>query len=81
MDIWCDEYNIELCQWPGYSPDFNAIEFIWNIIKQQVKNNNPKSQDELENAVDEAFDGLSLNVIQACIENTQKMYQQFASSY
>jgi transposase len=81
MDIWCDEYDIELCEWPGYSPDFNAIELIWNIIKQKDKNKNPKSQDELENAVDEGFDGLSLNVIQACIKNTQKIYQQFASSY
>jgi hypothetical protein len=28
MVIWCDEYDIELCEWPGYSPDFNAIELI-----------------------------------------------------
>ncbi len=81
MVIWCDEYDIELCEWPGYSPDFNAIELIQNIIKQKVKNKNPKSQDELENPVDEAFDGISLNVIQACIKKTHKIYQQFASSY
>ena len=31
---WCDKYNIELCGWSGYSPNFNAIELDWNIIKQ-----------------------------------------------
>ncbi|CAF4452259.1 unnamed protein product [Rotaria sp. Silwood2] len=38
----CDKYNIELCEWPGYSPDFNAIELVWNIIKQKVKNQKSK---------------------------------------
>jgi transposase len=78
---WCDQYNIELCEWPGYSPDFNAIELVWNIIKQKVKSKNPKSQNELENAIDEALYSLSLNVIQSCIKKTQKIYQQSASSY
>ncbi len=78
---WCHQHNIQLCKWPGYSPDFNAIELIWNIIEQKIKNKNPKSQDELENAVDDALNDLSLNVIQACIKKTQKIYQQFASSY
>ncbi len=52
---WYDEYNIELCEWPGYSPEFNAV--------------------------DEALNSLSLNVIQACIRKTQKVYEQFVSSY
>ena len=50
-------YNIELCKWPGYSPDFNAIELIWNIMKQKIKPKNLKSQDELQNAVDEVLNG------------------------
>ena len=40
---WCDQYNIELCEWPGYSSDFNAVEVVWNIIKQKIKTKNPKS--------------------------------------
>lgn len=38
---------------------------------------NQKSQGELEDAINEAIDGLSLNVIQAYIKQTQKIYQQF----
>jgi transposase len=62
----CDQYNIKLCESSGYSPDFNAIELFWNIIKQKTKSKNPKSQRELENAIDDTLNDLSLNVIQAC---------------
>ncbi len=44
-------------------------------------NENLKSEDELENAVDEALNALLLNVIQVCIKKTQKIYQQFVPSY
>ena len=71
---------MELYQWSGYSPDFNAIELVWNIIKQKIKKNS-KSQHELKNGMDKVLNGLSLNVIQACIKKTQKVYQHFVSSY
>jgi hypothetical protein len=72
---WCDRHNIKLCEWPGYSPDFNAVELVWNIIKQKTKIKNPKSQHELENAIDEALNDISLNVVQACM-NTWLRYLQ-----
>ena len=78
---WCDQCNIELCEWPCYCPDFNAIELVWNIIKQKAKSKKPKSQNELEIAIDQALDSLSLSVVQSCIKKTQKIYQQFVSSY
>ena len=81
FEKWCGKYNIELCTWPGYSPDLNAIELVWNIIKQKVKTKNPKSQRELENAIDETLNDLSLGVVQACIQKIQNVYQQFVSSY
>jgi transposase len=69
------------CEWPGYSPDFNAIELVWNIVKQKTKIKNPKSQCELENAIDDALNDISLNVVQACIKKTQRVYEHFVSSY
>ena len=39
----CDQYNIELCEWPGYISDLNAIELIWNIIKEKVKKQNAEN--------------------------------------
>ena len=59
-----------LCEWPGYSPAFNAIKLVWNIIKQKVKSKMPKTQNELENAVDQALYSLPLTAVQSCIINT-----------
>jgi hypothetical protein len=78
---WCEQHDIELCDWPSCSADFNAIELVWNIIKQEVKTKNPKSQSELENAVDEACSNLSLNVVRSCIKKTQTIYSHVVSSH
>ncbi|CAF4929330.1 unnamed protein product, partial [Rotaria socialis] len=56
----------------------NSSDGVINIILNYGNGQkNPKSQDELENAVVEALNDLSLNVIQACIKKTQRIYQQF----
>ena len=78
---WCEHHDIELCDWPGYSADFNAIELVWNIPKQEVKTKNPKSQSELENAVDEACNNLSLTIVRSCIKKTKTIYSHIVSSY
>jgi hypothetical protein len=53
---------------------------VWNIIKQEIKNKNPKSQRELENAVDEACNELSLNIFQKYIKKPETVYQHIVSS-
>jgi hypothetical protein len=78
---WCRQNDIELCDWPVYSANFNVIELVWNIIKQETKNKNPKSQLELENAMDEVCSRLSLNVVRSCIKKTQTVYSHVLSSY
>lgn len=78
---WCDRCNIELYEWPDGSPEFNAIELVWNIIKQKMKSKNPNSQNELDNAVDEVLQNFSSSAIESCIIKTQEIYQQFISLY
>ena len=46
----------------------------WHIIKQKVKSKKLQSQNELENAVDQALYNLSLNVVQSCIKKRLKQY-------
>ncbi len=77
MFTLCFQYNIEFCEWPDYSSDFHAVE----LIKQKIKNKNSKSQRDLENAVDEARNDLSLHPIQECIKKSQTLYEDFVSSY
>ncbi|CAF4981966.1 unnamed protein product [Rotaria sp. Silwood1] len=78
---WCKQHDIKLCNWPGYSADFNAIELVWNVIKQEIKNKNPKSQRELEDATDEVCSNLSLNVVQSCIKKIRTVYSHVVSTY
>ena len=65
---------------PDYSSDFDAIELVWNTIKQKIEKKNSKSQRELEGTVDEAWNELSLNIVQECINKTQIVYQHIVSS-
>ncbi len=54
---------------------------VWNIIKQEIKNKNPKSQRELEDAADEVYSNLSLTVVRSCIKKTQTVYSHIVTSY
>ncbi len=54
---------------------------MYKLTEERVKSKHPKSQNELENAVDEVLQNLSLNVVQSCIKKTQEIYQQFVSLY
>lgn len=31
-----NEQSIPLLDWPGYSPDMNPIEYMWELVKREV---------------------------------------------
>jgi transposase len=45
---------------PPYSPDFNPIEPMWSKIKQALRRQAPRSEDELLRAAKIAFDSISI---------------------
>lgn len=50
------ESNIQLLEWPAYSPDLNIIENVWPILSNHIHNgNNIKNLTELEMKIKEAF--------------------------
>ena len=39
VELWKDE-NVPLIDHPPYSPDINAIQFVWKYLKDYIKKNN-----------------------------------------
>jgi transposase len=51
MDFLADN-NITCLEWPPYSPDVNAIENLWAILKEKLRSSTtPTSLADMENRV------------------------------
>ena len=53
------QYVPEMVDWPPKSPDLSPIEQIWNLLKQKLRGKNFTSEDELFNALSDAWNNLS----------------------
>ncbi|CAF3687694.1 unnamed protein product [Rotaria sp. Silwood1] len=77
---WFDDNGLKLLDWPAHSPEFNAIEYVWHLLKETVKTAQPKSQAELEAVVDQACHLISQKVIQGCISHISTLLKEEASN-
>lgn len=56
--------------WPPYSPDLNPCDFfLWGYIKDKVYKNNPKTMEELQNAIREEFSTIQPDLLKKVTDN------------
>ncbi|CAF2819120.1 unnamed protein product [Rotaria sp. Silwood2] len=77
---WFNDHGLKLLDWPPHSPEFNAIENVWHSLKETVKTAHPKSQAELEAAVDQACHLISQKLIQGCISRVSTLPKEETSN-
>jgi transposase len=49
--------------WPPYSPDLNPIENLWSTVNRRVSESHPTSEEELNGAVQKAWDSFGVNIV------------------
>ncbi len=77
---WFQENELPLINLPTKSPNLNAIELIWSILKNHVQKMNPTSQKSLEKAITNACENLDQKIIKQCIQHTKKEMKRVAES-
>ena len=54
--------------WPANSPDFNAIENTWSILKSDVQSLEPKNKKQLERAIRKVWNKIPQSTVNKCID-------------
>jgi transposase len=66
---------------PPQSPDLNPIELIWAIMKNNVEKENPRNKDELIASIKSAWDSISKETINECINHIYEVMEYIKKNY
>jgi transposase len=74
---WFEHHNIPLLPHPADSPDINAIEGLWHILKNKIRRRPhiPTSLAELKQAAYEAWDEITFEEVNRHVDSMQRRVQ------
>lgn len=76
---WRHEHEMDRMVWPATSPDMNAIENIWNMLKALVNKKAPKfgwtNQADIEQAIITAWSEIPQRYFAACVDSMPERCQ------
>lgn len=61
VKAFIEENNIRVLDWPAQSPDMNPIENLWRYVKLEVAKIQPKTKNELKEAIKIIWEGISVD--------------------
>lgn len=68
---WISEQNVNLLQWPAYSPDLNPMENVWGWLSRKIYESGRQFEDKntLIAAINEAWSQVSLNYLKSLYDS------------
>jgi transposase len=75
---WAQQNHLSLIKAPTKSPEINAIEYIWNTLKNIVSHESPTNEHELHRAVDKAISLINENQVRNTILHTKEQLREIA---
>ena len=67
--------NVTVMDWPPQSPDPNPIENVWKTLGERSKARNPKTTEQLWNALQEEWNKITQQDINKLISSCNRRYQ------
>jgi len=67
-----DENDVDVLQWPPYSPDMSPIEHVWDILGRRVNRRNPLDRESLIRFLQEEWDALDQAEIHNLIRSMRR---------
>ena len=68
---WLQEHNINVLEWPSYSPDLNPIENYWWPIKNAVEGQEPRTLENWKETIVKTWDSQGIHFVHSMRKRLQ----------
>ena len=65
---WLDQNGVERLKWPSFSPYVNIIEHMWVELERRMKNNRPKTEKGLKEALLRVWHSIGKDVTKKLVD-------------